>query len=155
MKAIETTLLLIIKDNKIMLAKKKKGFGAGKYNGVGGKLEPGETVEDALLRETKEEVNITPLDYVKIGVLSFDEYYVDSMTRLNFHLFVCSKWESELKETEEMEPHWFDINNIPYDKMFVDDKYWLPYVLQGRKFNAYFKFDKDWNILDKQIDLLD
>lgn len=155
MESVETTLLLIIKDNKIMLAKKKKGFGKGKYNGVGGKLEEGESIEDALLRETKEEVNITPLDYDKIGIVSFDEDYKGTRTRLIFHLFVCSKWEGELAETDEMKPYWFDIKDIPYDEMFPDDRYWLPYVLKGHKFNAYFNFDSNWNILDKQIDIID
>ena len=53
-----------------------------------------------------------------------------------------------------MEPHWFNIKEIPYDEMFPDDKYWLPYLLEGHKFNAYFNFDDDWNIIDKQIDII-
>ena len=154
METIRTTLLLIIKDDMIMLAKKKKGFGEGKYNGVGGKLEEGESVEEALIRETKEEINITPLDYEKVGVVSFDEDYKGKRSRLEFHLYTCSKWEGDLKETEEMEPHWFNIKEIPYDEMFPDDKYWLPYLLEGHKFNAYFNFDDDWNIIDKQIDII-
>ena len=53
-----TTLCLLIKDNKILLPIKKRGFGKGKNNGVGGKLEDGETELEAMIRETKEEIGV-------------------------------------------------------------------------------------------------
>ena len=72
---LETTLCLLKKDNEILLAMKKRGFGEGKYNGVGGKIENGETPEEAMLRETQEEISVTPTKYEKVGFLEFDEYY--------------------------------------------------------------------------------
>ena len=72
---LETTLCLLKKDNEILLAMKKRGFGEGKYNGVGGKIENGETPEEAMLRETQEEIAVTPTKYEKVGFLEFDEYY--------------------------------------------------------------------------------
>ena len=60
MKKIQTTLLFLLKENQILLGMKKRGFGAGKYNGIGGKLEPDETVEQAMVRETQEEIGVTP-----------------------------------------------------------------------------------------------
>ena len=50
-----------------------------------------------------------------------------------------------------MLPKWFGINEIPYENMFADDKYWLPLVLNGKKIKAYFEFDEEWNLLSKEI----
>ncbi|MCX4248398.1 MAG: 8-oxo-dGTP diphosphatase [Bacilli bacterium] len=148
---METTLCLLKDSNKIMLAMKKRGFGEGKYNGVGGKLEENETKEEAMIRETKEEINVTPTEYEYMGMVKFDEFYKGKPQRLIFHLYVVTKWDGEIEETEEMAPHWFDIDNIPYDDMFPDDKYWLPLILENKKIDAYFKFDENWNLLAKEI----
>lgn len=148
---LETTLCLLKRDNEILLAMKKRGFGEGKYNGVGGKIEKNETPEEAMIRETQEEINVTPLEYEKVGLIEFDEYYKGNKQNLIFHLYIIYDWEGTPCESEEMKPKWFSIDNIPYDKMFPDDKYWLPLILEGKKIRAYFKFDKDWNLLSKNI----
>ena len=149
---LETTLCLLKKDNKILLAMKKRGFGEGKYNGVGGKIERGETPEEAMIRETQEEIAVTPMEYEKVGIIEFDEFYKGQKEKVMFHLYVASEWQGEPTESDEMKPEWFDIQSIPYDKMFPDDKYWLPLILEGRKIKAYFDFDEEWNLLGKKID---
>ena len=149
---LETTLCLLKKDNRILLAMKKRGFGEGKYNGVGGKIENGETPEEAMIRETKEEILVTPTKYEKVGIIEFDEFYKGQKEKVMFHLYVASEWQGEPTESDEMKPEWFDIQSIPYDKMFPDDKYWLPLILEGRKIKAYFDFDEEWNLLGKKID---
>ena len=73
MKELETTLLLLRKDNEILLALKKRGFGEGKYNGVGGKIKEGETPEQAMIRETMEEISVKPTKYEKVGIIKFLE----------------------------------------------------------------------------------
>lgn len=152
MKKIETTLLLLKKENQILLAMKKRGFGEGKFNGVGGKIEANETPEMAMIRETQEEILVTPTEYTKVGIIEFIEYFKGSKANIIFHLFVATNWVGEPQESEEMKPQWFDIDNIPYDQMFKDDKYWMPYVLEGKKINGFFEFDEDWNILSYNID---
>jgi mutator protein MutT len=149
---LETTLCLLKKDNRILLAMKKRGFGEGKYNGVGGKIENGETPEEAMIRETQEEIAVTPIEYEKVGIIEFDEFYKGKKEKVMFHLYVASEWKGEPTESDEMKPEWFDIQSIPYDKMFPDDKYWLPLILEGRKIKAYFDFDEEWNLLGKKID---
>lgn len=152
MNILETTLCLLKKDNQILLAMKKRGFGEGKYNGVGGKIEKGETPTETMIRETKEEILVTPTKYEKVGFIEFDEFYKDSKIRMAFHLYLAYEWDGEPTESDEMKPEWFSIDNIPYNKMFPDDKYWLPLILEGKKIRAYFDFDKDWNVLSKKID---
>lgn len=143
MSKTETTLSLLKKDNKILLAMKKRGFGKGKYNGVGGKLKNNETAEEAMLRETQEEINVIPTKYEKVGILEFDEYYEGEKLNLIFYLYMVYEWKGSISESEEMAPFWFGIDEIPYDKMFIDDKYWLPLVLEGKKIKAHFKFDQE------------
>ncbi|MFA5602607.1 MAG: 8-oxo-dGTP diphosphatase [Bacilli bacterium] len=155
MKKMQTTLLLLRKDNKILLAMKKKGFGEGKYNGVGGKIEPNETPEEGMIRESKEEIFITPTEYYKVGTIEFMECYKGEKLNLTFHLFIATNWDGTPKESDEVKPKWFDIDKIPYDKMFPDDKYWLPYVLEGKKIKGFFDFDEDWNILSYKIEELE
>lgn len=151
MRKIETTLLLLRKDDEILLALKKKGFGEGKYNGVGGKLEPGETPDQAMLREAEEEIAITPIHYEKIGENEYSEFIKGEPVTLIFHLYVTYKWLGEPKETEEMKPYWFPIDKIPYDKMFPADNYWLPQVLEGKKIKGYFEFDENWKLISHDV----
>lgn len=151
MKKMETTLCLLRRDNEILLAMKKRGFGEGKYNGVGGKIEGSETPEEAMIRETKEEIGVTPITYEKVGIVSFDEFYKGEKVNLIFYLYFVTEWEGTPTESEEMKPNWFSLDSIPYNQMFPDDKYWLPLILEGRKINAYFDFDEDWNLLSKDI----
>ena len=161
MEKVETTLMLLRKNDEILLAMKKRGFGVGKFNGVGGKLKIGETPEMAMLRETEEEIGVVPSKYEKVGLLDFVEFYKGEKVNIVTHLYTASEWEGEPKESEEMIPKWFSLDNlpqwvgvneIPYDKMFVDDKYWLPLVLEGKKLDVFFEFDEDWNVISKRID---
>ena len=146
MKKYETTLLYLLKGNQILLAMKKRGFGVGKYNGIGGKLEPGETVEQAMVRETQEEICVTPTKYQKHGVLLFDMYYKGEHVLENVHIFTATEFDGEPRETEEMRPSWFALNQVPMDQMHPTDRKWLPWVLERRGyFEGYFKFDNEIN----------
>lgn len=139
------TLLFLKKEDKILLAMKKRGFGSGKYNGVGGKIEPTETLEQALARECKEEINVTPMHYWKVAE---HDFIMDSDTKSPWHMYVhayfCDEWMGEPTETDEMAPEWFEVKDIPYAEMWQDDEYWLPHVLAGQKvFGSYYFDSKD------------
>lgn len=151
MKKLQTTLLILRKDNKILLARKKRGFGFGKWNGVGGKVEEKETPEEAMIRETQEEISVTPIEYEKIGIIRFVEYVKEELTTNDMHLYIATKWQGVPKESEEMQPKWFSINNLPWEEMFSDDKYWLPLVLKGKKLDAFFEYDKNWNLQKQKV----
>ena len=58
----QATLCYLLKDDEVLLIRKKRGIGAGKINGPGGKVDPGETPLEAAVRETREEVGVTPLN---------------------------------------------------------------------------------------------
>lgn len=145
------TLLFLQRDGQVLLAMKKRGFGAGRWNGVGGKLDGGETVEQALIRECQEEIEVTPTRFEKAADIIFHEQHEGSKNTLQVHVFTCYEWEGEPKETEEMAPRWFDVSAIPYDEMWADDPYWLPQFLAGKKLVCEFELDENDQIASKAV----
>jgi len=145
--------LLDKKTGKVLIAMKKRGFGAGKLNGVGGKVEKGESIEDALIRETKEEINVDIKEFEKVAVINF--YFKNNPIDKDFnqkaHVFIAYKWEGEPTESEEMAPQWINVDALPLEKMWSDDRYWLPDILSGKKLIAWFLFDDENNIAEKEI----
>jgi 8-oxo-dGTP pyrophosphatase MutT (NUDIX family) len=149
------TLLFLRKDDQVLLAMKKRGFGEGKWNGVGGKVEGEESIEAAMIRETREEIGVTPTNYEKVGDIRFDEYFKGEPTIMHVHVFVASSWDGEPTESEEMKPEWFQVNAIPYDEMWSDDPYWLPSVIEGNKVSADFTLDQNDMITDHAVETVD
>ena len=152
---IDTTLLIVIKNNKILLAQKKRGFGVGLFNGVGGKRQKNETIYEAMLRETKEEIDIVPLDAKLVAIMDFDLYLKGENVTEKMHTYIATSYEGEPTESEEMKPQWFDLDSIPYDNMFQDDILWLPEVLKGNKVKATFGFDKELNLISHDCHVVD
>ena len=132
------TLCFIIRDGQILLIHKKRGLGAGKINGPGGRLEGGETEEQGAIRETQEEVGVTPLGLAKIGELYFQ--FIDGY-KLHVAVFSASDCTGTLIETSEAKPIWVDLDKVPYNEMWQDDQYWLPLLLEHKHFCGYFVFD--------------
>jgi 8-oxo-dGTP pyrophosphatase MutT (NUDIX family) len=146
----QATLSLLVKENEILLAMKKRSFGIGKWNGAGGKFDPGKgdkTIVDAAARETKEEIGVDIKNPEKVGVMHFHFPYKPEWDQ-DVHLFLVKNWEGEPQESEEMAPAWFSFDKIPYDKMWDDDKHWLPHILKGEKIEADFIF-REGEIIDK------
>lgn len=136
----QLTLCLIHRDNKILLGLKKRGFGEGLWNGFGGKMEEGETVENAAKRELKEESGLEATDFNKVGILEFS--FEEDPKILEVHIFKVNDFVGEPKESEEMRPEWFDIDKIPFEEMWSDDSFWLPVFLDGKIFKGKFHFDR-------------
>jgi 8-oxo-dGTP diphosphatase len=142
-------LCFIVKQGRILLIRKKRGLGAGKINAPGGKLEPGETALESALRETREEIGVTPLDLEERGVLHFQ--FTDGYS-LHCVVFLARDLEGDPYETDEAYPFWVSLDAIPYHEMWEDDRHWLPAMLDGKRFTAYFTFDGE-AMLSKQVEL--
>lgn len=140
-------LCFIVKDGRVLLIRKKRGLGAGKINGPGGKLEPGETALVSAIRETQEEIGVTPLRLEERGVLHFQ--FADGYS-LHCAVFLAPDFDGEPIETAEAIPLWLAIDAIPYDEMWADDRHWLPRLLDGDRFEAWFEFDGD-RMLSQEI----
>lgn len=150
-----TTLLIIRKNGKILLGRKKRGFGTGNYNGVGGKVEAGETVEQAMVRETQEEIGVTPKEYEHMATITFDEVMKGQRAKVIMHIYIAKDFEGKPVESDEVEPFWFDEDNLPYYNMFADDRFWMPKILSGQKVVGYFVYDDEFNLLSHEIKEVD
>ncbi|MEY4245548.1 MAG: hypothetical protein RLZZ245_3133 [Verrucomicrobiota bacterium] len=141
------TLCFLIEDGKILLIRKKRGFGAGKINAPGGRIEPGEAPHECAIRETSEEVGLTPSGVRNHGELHFQ--FTDGYS-LHCTVFVANDYSGELVETDEALPIWTPLDSIPYEEMWADDIHWLPGVITGGTFRGYFHFDGE-KMLSKHL----
>lgn len=144
------TLCFVHDDEKILLGLKKRGFGANHWNGYGGKLTEGETIEQAAVREFEEEAGIRVKELDKRGLLRFtgeaEEDYI-------VHIFKVLSFDGEPVETEEMLPKWFKHPEIPFSDMWPDDEHWLPLFLSGKLFRGVFDFRND-KIISHRLDTI-
>ncbi len=149
----DATLVFLLRDAEILLGLKKRGFAQGKINGFGGKIENGESIESAAVRELHEEcgVRVDLADLVPVARLDFF-FPAKPEWDQAVHAFTVKRWHGEPIETEEMQPMWIKTNLIPYDRMWADDIHWLPLVLQGKRIEATFTF-KDDNETVKQAQI--
>ncbi|MES2505516.1 MAG: 8-oxo-dGTP diphosphatase [Verrucomicrobiota bacterium] len=140
---IRATLMFIVDEagGRVLLIRKKRGLGAGKINGPGGKMDPGETSAECAIRETQEELGVTALSPVKHGELWFQ--FVDGLA-LHVDVFRATEWEGEAYETPEAVPLWTSLKELPFDEMWADDRFWLAELLIEKKhFLGRFLFDDD------------
>jgi len=143
----DATLCFLVQEDapaKVLLGYKKSGFGQGKYTGFGGKVEPGEGIEAAALREMKEEsgLQVSVQDSHYVGRLTFLFPYQPTWSQV-VHVFLAKAWTGELVESDEMRPAWFPVEDLPLESMWQDGAYWLPPILQGRRIQARFVFQSD------------
>lgn len=154
----DVTLCFLIKKkddtiSKICLAMKKRGFGEGRWNGVGGKCEKGETIIKALHREAKEEIDVDLISTQKIAELSFHFPHKPEWTQL-VHVYFADKWAGKPTESEEMKPKWFSHDILPFDDMWPDDQFWLPQVLDGKLIKGKIVFGEGNKILKKNFKIV-
>lgn len=153
---------MLIKENKkgkqILLAMKKRGFGVGRWNGVGGKLDPKKDrhIRDSAIRETEEEIGVKIKNPTRVAIMDF--YFPEVPKEKDFdqqvHLFLAKDWEGKPIETDEMAPKWFNVNEIPFDKMWSDDAFWMPHILKGKKLKARFSFGKEQEVIERDIKIV-
>ncbi len=125
---------------EVLLQKKARGFGKGKWNGPGGKLQAGETTKESAKREILEETEIVVEELEKRGEIEF--IYQNQNSNMLTHVFVVKKWHGNSRNTGEGELKWFSANELPLDKMWEDDKYWLLRLLSGEYVHMRFYFDE-------------
>jgi len=155
------TLIFLIKRNdqdeiiEICLAIKKRGFGINRFNGVGGKVrEEIETIEEGAIREVKEEIGVSVCNLNKVAELSFYFPHEPSFDQ-KVHVYFSDDWTGEPTGSEEMNPFWFPLEQIPYSQMWPDDIFWLPHIIKGKLIKACFTFGEKDIIMDKQVSIVE
>lgn len=143
-------LCYIINDTgKVLLQYKRRGFGVGKWNGPGGKVEPGETLEQSAVREVKEETGLDVKNLKKIAEL---EFYFNGREEWNMvtHAYVAKDFSGEIQASDEGELKWFKIEELPFNEMWDDDIYWLKDALAGKFVKGKFYFDHNGKLLSHE-----
>ena len=148
---VRATLLFVVRDDQILLIRKKRGLGAGKINGPGGKIEAGESPLDCALRETQEEIGVRAIGARQVGELWF--HFTDGL-QLFCTVFRADDIEGTPIETAEATPYWTAIDQIPYGEMWADDLHWLPQLIAGKAFMVRSIFDGD-AMLDIEMQVAD
>lgn len=150
MEVKQLTLCVIVKNHQILLGMKKRGFGKGNWNGFGGKVQNGETVKQAAIRECKEEAGIDVIDVKSRGNLIFT--FEEDVLALFVHVFIATAFSGDPKETEEMKPEWFSFEKIPYSQMWPDDIHWLPNILSGKRIRGRFHLRNHSHLLQFEVE---
>lgn len=143
------TLCLLHTDTHVLLGKKKRGFGAGRWNGFGGKVEKGETIEEGARREFREEAGIEVPVLEKVGLMDFE--FQGNPEILEVHIFRAREHVGEPTESEEMFPQWFHRDEIPFAEMWPDDPHWIPLFFAEKKFQGKILFGEGDSILEMNI----
>lgn len=140
----DATLVFLVRDNQVLLGYKKRGFAQGKLNGFGGKIEVGESIAVAAVRELHEEcgVSVALDDLQAVARLAFFFPAKREWDQI-VHVFIVEHWRGKPGETEEMKPLWFSQDAIPFNQMWADDQHWLPLILRGQRVKATFTFNAD------------
>ncbi len=130
--------------NEVLLGYKKNGFGAGKYTGIGGKVEEGETIVSAAVRELEEETGIRAVEEALhyVGHLTFLFPSKPAWSQV-VHVFRLTVWEGEPAESNEIKPAWFRVDQLPLSQMWQDAAHWLPLILAGESVRMRFVFEDD------------
>lgn len=139
------TLCLVFQYPNVLLGMKKRGFGMGKWNGFGGKVNEDESIREAAIREIKEEAGIEVKDLIKMGIIDFE--FKGNTEIAVVHIFKSENFVGNPTESEEMRPQWFEVGEIPFDQMWADNKYWFPMFFEGKKFKGRFLFEGE-NIIE-------
>jgi mutator protein MutT len=143
---IYATVCFIRKDQKILLQERPAGRRwAGILNGPGGKIEKGETPLQAMKREIAEETSLHLGSVAAHGMLrlTFESAPVQNLA---VHVFSASGFTGNPRGAEGT-LRWFAEDRLPFDRMWPDQRYWLPLVLAGGQVEAVCTFDASGGIL--------
>ena len=147
-KAQEQAVLVFLKiQDQMLLIRKKRGLGKGKINAPGGRLEAGETFEQAGIRETWEETKLHVRQLEEVATLSFA--FTDGYG-LYVKAFFAYAYDGKPEETEEAFPFWHPWSQMPWEEMWADDPHWLKPVLKGHYATGKFLFEGD-TMLTKEL----
>lgn len=153
----DATLCFLLRGNSpesVLLGHKKRGFGVNKWAGIGGRIEAGETMAEAAIREVHEEIGVT-IDHADLqprGVIRFEFPYRPTWSQ-TVYIFVATVWAGEPTESEEMRPQWYATHALPFDLMWDDARYWLPQVIAGEMLHLRITIGED-NVTVREISVL-
>jgi len=135
------TLCFLLREEEVLLARKRRGNGAGLLKGYGGKVHTGEIFVDAAIRKLREEssLQVARRDCEQRALITTHALGIS----LRFVVFTSRIWSGTPQDSAEMYgARWFPFKKLPFKEMWEGDKLWLPRMLAGEKFEADVYLDK-------------
>jgi 8-oxo-dGTP diphosphatase len=139
----KTTICFCLREDTVLLAMKRKGFGSGKWNGYGGKVEENESPAAAAVRELKEESGLIAKEQelAHVGIIRF---FFEEEAKFECYVYVALAWKGEPADSDEMHnARWYEFSNLPLTEMWAADGMWIPLILEGKKIKADVRFSAD------------
>lgn len=131
-------------ETQVLLGRKKTGLGAGKVVSLGGHVEPGESAAQAAIREVAEESGllVEPSDLRRLATVVF-RFPGRPKRDQSVSVFASARAIGDARETGEVAPAWFPLEQLPFEEMWDDARYWLPQVLAEQAIEAEIVFAED------------
>ena len=149
------SLVFLVKNGKVLLARKARGIGKGKWNGYGGRKKGSEPLRKTAVRELREEAGVTAVERDLLKVTTARFFFKKNTEHVNLwtvHVFLCKKWQGEVVETSEMrDPRWFPIDKLPLEQMMAGDREWLPKIFELNKLCVRVYYGKDTRTVESSI----
>ena len=129
--------------------KKKNDVHEGKWNGLGGKFETGETPEECAIREVKEESGLLMKNPRMHGFITFPMF--DGKKDWYVFLFTASKFEGELIDSHEGKLEWIPNEELLKLNLWEGDRIFIPWLFQEKFFSAKFVYE-DGNLVSHSVE---
>lgn len=139
-------LVFLLRDTargqEVLLGLKRRGFGTGRIVGIGGHVEPGESDLAAGVRETFEEtgLHVIPTQLYDAGRVTF-HFPSAPESDMSVALYRGTTWTGEIVASDELDPEWHPVADLPTAAMWDDSRIWLPHVLRGERITADITYD--------------
>ncbi|MEW6003975.1 MAG: 8-oxo-dGTP diphosphatase [Stygiobacter sp.] len=133
------TLCYVMKDNKTLMLyrnKKENDYHEGKWNGLGGKFEKGETPEECVIREVKEESGLEIKEPKLHGIITFPMF--DGLKDWYVFMFTVNNFSGNIIESNEGKLEWIPNDKLLELNLWEGDKIFIPWLFQGKYFSAKF-----------------
>jgi 8-oxo-dGTP diphosphatase len=121
--------------------KKENDYHHGKWNGLGGKFEPGESPEECAVREVKEESGLNAKSIKMKGFITFPIF--DGIEDWYVFLFVIDDYDGELIDSNEGNLEWIPNEELININLWDGDKYFIPWLFEDKFFSAKFIYENE------------
>ena len=129
---------------EVLLGMKRSGFGTGRIVALGGGIEPGETAGEAAAREVQEESGIVVdvADLLELGPVRW-RFPVKPVLDMDAVVFSADRFRGEPALTDEIDPCWYPVGQVPWDGMWEDARHWLGHVLRSQRLDVTVTLNSD------------
>ena len=150
MKILATLCYVMSEGRTLMLYRNKKenDFHEGKWNGLGGKFETGETPEECAIREIKEESGLTVKDPIMKGFITFPLF--DGKNDWYVFVFKFNGFEGKLIDSPEGTLEWIPNEKLTELNLWEGDSIFISWLFEERFFSAKFNY-KDKEFIDYEV----